>query len=86
MAVVAHHEVVIHFECVLVRGLSVDENFSVSFFKLVIFIFADGFAVDGDIHGIELDCSAFLWNPERTEVVGIPAEAPVEWLTPFATA
>ena len=72
VAVVAHHEVVVHCEGIAGGDLSVNQDIAVFHLQVVTFVVVDDLLVQGDILGRNLHRHAFLRDGERTEEVFIP--------------
>ena len=75
MSIIAHHEVIILLESVLVRLLAIYEDASVrSNLQIILLINAYDSLIKRKISGIKLDRSPCLRNPYRTIVITSPVE------------
>ena len=73
VAVVAHHPVIVHLECVAVGGSAVDVDNAVAHGEVVALIVADYALIDGQIIKGELQCGSLLGNPYLAIVGACPA-------------
>ena len=86
MPVVAHHEVVIHGECIGVGRSTVDINLPVTHFEVVALVIPDYPPVKGQVLRRKGNGSPLLRNPQRAEIVLIPVETVVVGEYPVARA
>ena len=72
VAVVAHHPVIVHFECVGVGLLSVYVNIPVAQLEFVVLINPYGTLVEGIIVFVQTYCGSAFGNPNRSVVMCCP--------------
>ena len=78
VAVVAHHPVIVHLECVACCGFAVDEYLSAAHLKVVALIDLYRPLIDGNVVHVELHGGALLRDPYRSIVVACPSLVAVE--------
>ena len=72
MAVIPHHPEIIHLKSIGCYFISIKEEFAVLFVKIILFVHADGAFVNFKGAVVELNLSAFVWNPDRAVIIGCP--------------
>ena len=80
MTVITHHPVVVEFEGVFIRFLTIDEDLSVLHLQLIALVSTDGALINGDVLHVQLDALALGGNPYRTVVVACPAGVSIPWV------
>ena len=75
VAIVAHHPIVVHFECIACGRLIVDVDNAILHLERVALIILDASGIDGQIVDIEANLLALLRNPHLAIVGTSPAIA-----------
>ena len=74
VSVVTHHPIVVHLECITVSLLAVDVYFAFLVnIDCVSLIYGNGAFIYSKVVKCQFNSFAFLWNPNRTIVVGRPS-------------
>src|SRR5438552_3869736 len=72
MAVIPHHPVIVHFECVGCSLFTIDDDLAVLFLQCVAFIISDNTAVECYVLRRKLNSNSFFGNGHGAKIIPVP--------------